>query len=110
MPDGQIGKLKETEVEQPGHWFVALSASVAGLSKEESKNCMSNFSTELQQVSRCRQGVRVANLVRELIIGIETVCDRRKPKYAMNRTILDKNFHKQLILRIYWQRKAMKHP
>ena len=57
-----------------------------------------------------RQGVRVANLVRELIIGIETVCDRRKPKYAINRTILDKNFHKQLILRMYWQRKAMKHP
>ena len=45
------------------------------------------------------QGVRVANWVRELIIGIETVCDRRKPKYAINRTILDKNFHKQLILR-----------
>ena len=45
------------------------------------------------------QGVRVANLVRELIIGIETVRDRRKPKYAINRTILDKNFHKQLILR-----------
>ena len=40
-----------------------------------------------------RQGVRVANLVRELIIGIETVCDRRKPKYAINRTILDNNFH-----------------
>ena len=52
------------------------------------------------------QGVRVANLVRELNIGIETVCDRRKPKYAINRTILDKNFHKQLILRMYWQRKA----
>ena len=31
--------------------------------------------------------------------GIETVRDRRKPKYAINRTILDKNFHKQLILR-----------
>ena len=46
-----------------------------------------------------RQGVRVANLVRELNIGIETVRDRRKPKYAINRTILDKNFHKQLILR-----------
>ena len=45
------------------------------------------------------QGVRLANLFRELIIGIETVCDRRKPKYAINRTILDKNFHKQLILR-----------
>ena len=45
------------------------------------------------------QGVRVANLVRELIIGIEMVRDRRKPKYAINRTILDKNFHKQLILR-----------
>ena len=57
-----------------------------------------------------RQGVRVANLVRELNIGIETVCDRRKPKYAINRTILDKNFYKQLILRMYWQRKAMKHP
>ena len=56
------------------------------------------------------QGVRLANSVWELIIGIETVRDRRKPKYAMNRTILDKNFHKQLILRIYWQRKAMKHP
>ena len=56
------------------------------------------------------QGVRVANLVRELIIGIETVRDRRKPKYAINRTILDKNFHKQLILRMYWQRKAMKTP
>ena len=56
------------------------------------------------------QGVRVANLVWELIIGIETVRDRRKPKYAINRTILDKNFHKQLILRMYWQRKAMKHP
>ena len=56
------------------------------------------------------QGVRVANRVRELIIGIETVRDRRKPKYAINRTILDKNFHKQLILRLYWQRKAMKHP
>ena len=56
------------------------------------------------------QGVRVANPVRELNIGIETVCDRKKPKYAINRTILDKNFHKQLILRIYWQRKAMKHP
>ena len=54
--DGQIGKLKETEVEQPGHWLVALSASVAGLSKEESKNCMSNFHTELLQVSRCRCG------------------------------------------------------
>ena len=57
-----------------------------------------------------RQGVRIANLVRELIIGIKTVRDRRKPKYAINRTILDKNFHKQLILRMYWQRKAMKHP
>ena len=57
-----------------------------------------------------RHGVRLANLVRELIIGIETVRDRRKPKYAINRTILDKNFHKQLILRMYWQRKAMKHP
>ena len=56
------------------------------------------------------QGVRLTNLVRELIIGIETVCDRRKPKYAINRTILDKNFHKQLILRMYWQRKAMKTP
>ena len=56
------------------------------------------------------QGVRVANWVRELIIGIETVRDRRKPKYAINRTILDKNFHKQLILRMYWQRKAMKTP
>ena len=55
------------------------------------------------------QGVRVANLVWELIIGIETVRDRRKPKYAINRTMLDKNFHKQLILRMYWQRKAMKH-
>ena len=55
------------------------------------------------------QGVRLANWVRELIIGIETVRDRRKPKYAINRTILDKNFHKQLILRMYWQRKAMKH-
>ena len=50
------------------------------------------------------QGVRVAIWVRELIIGIETVCDRRKPKYAINRTILDKNFHKQLILGMYWQR------
>ena len=57
-----------------------------------------------------RQGVRIANLVRELIIGIKTVRDRRKPKYAINRTILDKKFHKQLILRMYWQRKAMKHP
>ena len=56
------------------------------------------------------QGVRVPNLVRELIIGIETVRDRRKPKYALNRTILDKNFHKQLIFRLYWQRKAMKTP
>ena len=28
----------------------------------------------------------------------------------MNRTILDKNFHKQLILRMYLQRKVMKHP
>ena len=46
-----------------------------------------------------KQGVRVAIWVRELIIGIETVRDRRKPKYAINRTILDKNFHKQLILR-----------
>ena len=46
-----------------------------------------------------KQGVRIANLVRELIIGIETVCDSRKPKYAINRTILDKNLHKQLILR-----------
>ena len=45
------------------------------------------------------QGVRLANLVRELIIGIETVRDGGKPKYAINRTILDKNFHKQLILR-----------
>ena len=45
------------------------------------------------------QPLRVANWVRELIIGIETVRDRRKPKYAINRTILDKNFHKQLILR-----------
>ena len=26
----KIGKLKETEVEQPGHWSLALSASVAG--------------------------------------------------------------------------------
>ena len=50
------------------------------------------------------QGVRVANLVRELIIGIETVRDGGKPKYAINRTILDKNFHKQLILGMYWQR------
>ena len=56
------------------------------------------------------QGVRVANLVRELIIGIEMVCDGGKPKYAINRTVLDKNFHKQLILRMYWQWKAMKHP
>ena len=45
------------------------------------------------------QGVRLANWVRELIIGTETFRDRRKPKYAINRTILDKNFHKQLILR-----------
>ena len=57
-----------------------------------------------------KQGVRIANLVRELIIGVKTVCDRRKPKHATKRTILDKNFHKQLILRMYWQRKAMKHP
>ena len=56
------------------------------------------------------QGVRVANLVRELIIGIEMACDGGKPKYAINRTVLDKNFHKQLILRMYWQRKAMKTP
>ena len=68
------------------------------------------ISTALIMEKPVRQGVRVANPVRELNIGIETVCDRRKPKYAMNRTILDKNFHKQLILRIYWQRKAMKHP
>ena len=39
------------------------------------------------------QGVGVANLVRELIIGIEMVCDGGKPKYAINRTVLDKNFH-----------------
>ena len=45
------------------------------------------------------QGVRVANWVWELIIGIEMVRDRRKPKYAINRTILDTTFHKQLILR-----------
>ena len=56
------------------------------------------------------QGVRVANWVRELIIGIETFRDGGKPKYAINRTILDKNFHKQLILGMYWQRGAMKHP
>ena len=48
---------------------------------------------------RYKQGVRLANWVRELIILIETVRDRRKPKYAINRTILDKNFHKQLILK-----------
>ena len=45
------------------------------------------------------QGVRLVNWVRELIIGIETFRDGGKPKYAINRTILDKNFHKQLILR-----------
>ena len=51
-----------------------------------------------------RLGVRVANWVRELIIGIETFRDGGKPKYAINRTILDKNSHKQLILGMYWQR------
>ena len=56
------------------------------------------------------QGVRITNLVLDLNVGIKTVRDRRKPKYAINRTILDKNFHKQLILRMYWQRKAMRHP
>ena len=56
------------------------------------------------------QGVRIANLVRVLIMGIEIVCDSMKPKYAINRTILVRNFHKQLILRMYLQRKVMKHP
>ena len=72
-----------------------------------------NMSGQIRNISgqvRNRQGFRIAHLVRELIIGIKTVRDRRKPKYAINRTILDKNFHKQLILRMYWQRKAMKHP
>ena len=72
MPDGQIGKLKETEVEQPGHWFVALSASVAGLSKEESKNCMSNFSTELLQVSMCRYGA-----ARGSVMSCNEQCDHQ---------------------------------
>ena len=54
--------------------------------------------------------MRIANLVRVLIMGIEIVCDSMKPKYAINRTILVRNFHKQLILRMYLQRKVMKHP
>ena len=59
--------------------------------------CTAPALLHLREVSQ--QGVRVANLVRELIIGIETVRDRMKPKYAIDRTSLDKNFHKQLILR-----------
>ena len=61
--------------------------------------CCDGAWRSVQHKKTARQGVRVANWVRELIIGIETVRDRRKPKYAINRTILDKNFHKQLILR-----------
>ena len=61
--------------------------------------CVANTSGATHAHAMALQGVRVANLVRELIIGIEMVSDGGKPKYAINRTILDKNFHKQLILR-----------
>ena len=69
------------------------------ISKANNPEVQSSTTVAREKKKQGWQGVRVANLVRELIIGIETVCDRRKPKYAINRTILDKNFHKQLILR-----------
>ena len=47
----------------------------------------------------CNQGARIANLVWELIIGIETVRDRMKSKLNMQLKELfgGKNFHKQFI-------------
>ena len=85
------------EVKLPGHNLPVTAAGSLLVVVGMVAKCLGLSASEVRDT--VGQGVRVANLVRELIIGIETVCDRRKPKYAINRTILDKNFHKQLILR-----------